>query len=683
MPYLVVEAGLGGRASAESVAASLAWGSVSLELDTEDDIEFGTITPTSATGENYGTMVVKKKDITVSTTGVHYKVYLSMASSAENNKLNLSANSSGDSVSSATLAINPVAGTWDSPVRLTSNTWGFAVPNTTAPKSETTWADPSVPEYPAFAAAYSTGTLHYGDPDVNSTYAANFSAVPLATPQEIYTGSFASSGVDHEATFSVYYGTIVDTNLVAGTYDNTISYTAIAAASSLDQVSHNIAVDKHYVGTGDSVTLSLDLNASLSSLTGTDFVVYVVPHSDVVADNYTVGATLTASLANGDYDVCAYDSVNLAINNGLTYTCTLPTETVDVDYDFWLRLDEYNQDYLTQVEDADNLGTYIGAVRYVGLQSTYEVDDGAGGTTIKHYVTKMQEMTPGVCEQTNRWNNRTGNNAQIMDPSGVTALPETEAGSDYLGVASFVLTDTRDQKQYLVRHLADGNCWMAENLDLDLDTVETLTSNDSDVTQDWTPDLVTITSSFVDATTPRFYDSGLDYVVGNSTTALTDASWNVEHASQYVGNYYNWYAATAGSGTSEMSDMAAPNSICPKGWGLPGWESVKPGSWYGLLMLTYAEGRTDSGEGSSWAKGSLVNSTSRFETLPISLVISGYYSSTDDIIKDIGVDANAWSRSAYTSKRSWHLAAQVHTNNTYTRYWSGRVSGFGIRCVAK
>ena len=36
------------------------------------------------------------------------------------------------------------------------------------------------------------------------------------------------------------------------------------------------------------------------------------------------------------------------------------------------------------------------------------------------------------------------------------------------GVGTFELTDIRDSKTYLVRRLADGNCWMVQNLDLAL-----------------------------------------------------------------------------------------------------------------------------------------------------------------------------------------------------------------------
>ncbi len=44
----------------------------------------------------------------------------------------------------------------------------------------------------------------------------------------------------------------------------------------------------------------------------------------------------------------------------------------------------------------------------------------------------------------------------------------TSQASAALGVGTFKLTDIRDSKPYIVRRLADGNCWMVENLDLEL-----------------------------------------------------------------------------------------------------------------------------------------------------------------------------------------------------------------------
>lgn len=54
-----------------------------------------------------------------------------------------------------------------------------------------------------------------------------------------------------------------------------------------------------------------------------------------------------------------------------------------------------------------------------------------------------------------------GEYARVYDYTGSGApLADSMNGSMELGVGTFALIDTRDQKDYLVRRLADGNCWM-------------------------------------------------------------------------------------------------------------------------------------------------------------------------------------------------------------------------------
>ena len=47
--------------------------------------------------------------------------------------------------------------------------------------------------------------------------------------------------------------------------------------------------------------------------------------------------------------------------------------------------------------------------------------------------------------------------------------------------------DLRDAKVYWIAKLADGNCWMTQNLDLNLDANVTLTPADTDIRQNWKP----------------------------------------------------------------------------------------------------------------------------------------------------------------------------------------------------
>ena len=167
------------------------------------------------------------------------------------------------------------------------------------------------------------------------------------------------------------------------------------------------------------------------------------------------------------------------------------------------------------------------------------------------------------------------------------------------------LTDTRDGKKYWVTKLADGNCWMTQNLDLDLTNGTPLTSDDSDVSSNWNPPRSTekngtVTSNTTNTETyswdfglyaknnPDDYDSYCDQVktmsgcdgwtdATNLTPAETEWTGSVDNTvsgSTYdahflIGNFYQWNAATAGTGGTISNYANATDSICPKGWRLP------------------------------------------------------------------------------------------------------------------
>ncbi len=71
-------------------------------------------------------------------------------------------------------------------------------------------------------------------------------------------------------------------------------------------------------------------------------------------------------------------------------------------------------------------------------------------------MTYMQEMTSTLCQN-------------------------TPSSSDYRNPVTKRLIDLRDKKQYWVAKLADGNCWMTQNLALDINAEKGLTSADTDL----------------------------------------------------------------------------------------------------------------------------------------------------------------------------------------------------------
>ena len=84
------------------------------------------------------------------------------------------------------------------------------------------------------------------------------------------------------------------------------------------------------------------------------------------------------------------------------------------------------------------------------------------------------------------------------------------------------LIDTRDGKAYWVARLADGNCWMTQNLDYDLIAGKVLTPSDTNVSSDYT--IKTTTETGVPA-----YLSGDANTPGTdlNKAQYTERSWNL------------------------------------------------------------------------------------------------------------------------------------------------------------
>ena len=272
------------------------------------------------------------------------------------------------------------------------------------------------------------------------------------------------------------------------------------------------------------------------------------------------------------------------------------------------------------------------------------------------------------------------------------------------------LIDWRDGKTYWVAKLADGNCWMTQNLDLDLTSGESLTSELSDVSSSWNPGATTITTASQGSTRNTVVQSwNLGKVVwktpdsaggcsgsgvydfSNSkcqsywqdvsswtpmseyrTDGVTyDASSQTYDAHYLAGNYYSWEAATAGTGHSYTSAGAeAPDSICPAGWQLPlsrSSNNAVSGSFYNFLNQY----------GFTSSTGSGANSITR---APLFFVRSGYVNPYNHSLDYAGKDGYYWSSVATSSSLASSLnfrSSNVDPSNSSYRY-----PGLSVRCVA-
>lgn len=176
-------------------------------------------------------------------------------------------------------------------------------------------------------------------------------------------------------------------------------------------------------------------------------------------------------------------------------------------------------------------------------------------------ITTMQEMTANICT--------------------ISSEGETKK-----------LIDTRDNNEYQVTKLRDGNCWMTENLKLTApdEPIETgsevkgrkLTSADSDISEgrEWimAPTYTEVTKENTTSDDPNF----LATYTMEATTA------------KGYGTYYTFNSATAGTGQNVTANGQndptvpyekgnAPDSVCPKGWKLPLVKAEDNGSFRKLF----------------------------------------------------------------------------------------------------
>ena len=235
-------------------------------------------------------------------------------------------------------------------------------------------------------------------------------------------------------------------------------------------------------------------------------------------------------------------------------------------------------------------------------------------------IANMQDMTPEVCAATTT-PNRT---ATTLDTDG-----SHHGDPNY--VPTKILTDTRDNNTYTVSKLADGKCWMTQNLRI---AGKTLTPADSDVTSNYT-----IPSSSISGF--NAYNTSNAYVDGDD-------------------GFYNWYTATAGTGTQSMSTQGQNTavSICPKGWRLP--TSGNSSSEFQALYNNYS-------------------SSSALRSNPVNLTLSGYVRSSSRSYQ--GSYGYYWSSTVNSDDSAYDLG--LSASNVYPANYYGKYGGFSVRCIAR
>ena len=235
------------------------------------------------------------------------------------------------------------------------------------------------------------------------------------------------------------------------------------------------------------------------------------------------------------------------------------------------------------------------------------------------------------------------------------------------------LTDSRDGNIYTIARLADGNCWMTENLRI-ADThvnangeTETtiLTPQDTNKphTENGVVALINNNGTINNHLSPSSDDWCFEYEAQcydqaylntrNTTDTTVSPSFsqdftdnphdnelsNLSDNIYSYGNYYNLYSATAGTATSDSWSGIADGDICPSGWNLPiaGYDRELNGS---LPHLGYLIGSSQQGSG--------VDASNAWRSFPNNFIYSG-----------VGYNSNRWGR----GKQGYYITSTIGGNS--------------------
>ena len=516
------------------------------------------------------------------------------------------------------------------PAALTNSTWGYAV-DSASTGAPSIWADKS---HSAMESATPTSDVFaevpaFGSEDlIQETSSANTSIA-----EEDWQESYWEDSTKYTAA-TLWYGVRANMSVASGAYANTIAYTAIAQASPTPAGELGFSPVSYARGvtyeTTDWADRTLAITTSLMTSTSME-----PGDATVTVSGGPLNRTDSCEVTN--VSVVPFESG--ATSGNVVVTCTLPKEYAGT-YDITVNLTKFGQSYT----------------------STYDY------TVDWDTISAMQEMTSSVCASADTPTTTTY-------PVPEKYLTDLRGGGGHItgSVSTGYTYQAAQTGKYRIRKLADGNCWMTENMDLAMSTTTTYHSYDTNVAADWTPSTNTITAATGTATTnTRTVDMTYRGVGSQGTTtavtlASTYAGQSIAAETQHIGTYYDWAAAIANNTDYTTADTSVSTSICPKGWTLPNGGDSSTSKSFAYLTNKY--GLTNSQAGSEGLR-----------SYPLSFVFSGYYYWGDGKLYRQGARGDWWSSTVNSETNSRDLG--VNSTELYPQSNNDKLGGFGVRCVS-
>ncbi len=547
---------------------------------------------------------------------------------------------------------------------------------------------------------------YYYDATNTPTTASVFSAVPtLGNSAVIRAPLEIPSETNISDNFSIYYGVSVSDTMKSGVYTmlpdtnangnaGSIVYQATIADACMRYTVNFDPTDTYtgsaVTGTGTMTSQSIyegvatTLNSNnFTAPTGYGFVGWNTAQ-DGSGTTYANGASVT-DLALAGESVTLYAMWSDCANgicyqqNGEDVVGTMGKQTVTADTAAPLLASNFSRTGygFAGWSDVPDYETNQDA-HFYGPMEDYTASASALARGVKLYAVWV--ASAGSLQDTNKVAELCGTGANALQTA------PTDGTANLSSVSA--LTDQRDNQTYAIAKLADGKCWMIENLRLDNQYTVGNNQTDSTVTnaslsQGYNPSFIGLadpeSANFSDSTTANsLYTTETD-VEGKNTISGDDLSYrfpryNNNNTSQRAanttntnvntysyGNYYTWHAVIADT-THYTSGDHNTTSICPTGWHIPTGNTN--GEYY-VLNTNANSGATDTSTG--------------LRSYPTNFLYSGYFNTSSAYYRGSG--GSYWSSTAYGANRSYYLSLSSTYVGLGTDYYS-KSYGNAARCVA-
>ena len=492
--------------------------------------------------------------------------------------------------------------------------------NYTIPTIDTTISEST------FSAPNTGGTAnpyvdHWGYSITEKAESGTYHPIPAHGGQDLINDT-VDTAVEHSYT-PVTIGVNVDNNIASGTYSNSLEFTAIG---------NQLPVDYTLVFDGNSSALPAgypinDVPATMErSVTATSYT-FTIP-TTISASESSTGKETSANPKTNYYGFVGWsEDANSRVGSGSGPDgLYLPGDTFTIVVDTSLAESEQSKRTLYAFYEPLEFFT----------------------------IANMQDMTNAYCTEVTTPSNTIKNIAAADVANYIDTTGIHHGDTSY--VAQRTLSDIRDSKKYIIRKMADGNCWMVDNLKFELQANKTYTG--------------------VNNATGNTITFNTGAVCGNGNTdAACIMNGNTVYGNTYDTWYYSWYAATAGSGTSSMVNQDAPYSICPAHWRLPtnytntSHPSGGADKSWGSLLNTYGISPNNH------------NSDTEYKTLeafPFNLSRVGWFNSGAFRNNGYGV----WWPTTADSTATYAHSMTFGTTVVNPQGDSSKYHGFNVRCVA-